>query len=267
MKTGKNGEKGFRAAWKALRRSKSVIVLLVYFAFWVIVAPYLNVQDFIIPAPLKIIDALVEIWPKILQHGRLTLMEASLGLFMGTMFGAALSILFFFAPVLEELILPLVLVIRSLPYVAIAPILWITIGGGSASIVLLVSLVSFWAVTITFSEGLHAADKELQDLFKIMNASRLQEFIKLRLPYSLPFLCKGIEVSAGGAFVVAIVAEAIVSNVGLGYLLVMYKYNYMTANLYAVMIVSAICCLAFVAIARVFQKIITPWERRGSRGE
>lgn len=247
---------------RILVRSKAILVLITYFALWVWIAPFLDIADFIIPAPLTIIEALGEVWPKILQHGRLTLMEASLGLVFGTLFGAGLSIMFFFVPALEELILPLVLVIRSLPYVAIAPILWITIGGESASIIILVSIVSFWAVTITFSEGLHAADKELQDLFKIMNASRIQEFVKLRLPYSLPFLCKGIEVSAGGAFVVAIVAEAIVSNVGLGFLLVMYKYNYQTPNLYAVMIVSAVACLVFVALARGFQRLIIPWERK-----
>lgn len=247
---------------RSLRRTRVPLVLCMYFVVWVLAAPHLGIQDFIIPPPLKVLEAATEIYPKMIQHGRLTLMEASAGLLVGAAFGAALSVAFFFVPLMEGLVLPLVLMVRSLPYVALAPILWITIGGGSASIVFLVGLVSFWAVTITFSEGLRAADAELRDLFRVMNASRLQEFVKLRLPYSLPFLCKGIEVSAGGAVVVAIVAEAIVSNVGLGFLLVMYKYNYMTANLYAVMIVAAVACLAFVAAARLLQRIVIPWENK-----
>ena len=243
-------------------RIRIILAIVFYLVIWIGVDALFPIPDFIVPPPMSIVRTLVSEAPTILRHCVVTLSEAFLGLAIGSGIGMVLSLLFLFWPSTEDLIAPGAIIIRSLPFVAVAPILILTLGGGMTPKVVVTAIVSFFPVMVNFSRGLCSAERDLVELFCVMNASKWQTFLKLRLPYSLPFLFKGIEVAASSAVVVAIVGEVLASDKGLGFLIVISKYNFQIRMLYAVMFVSSAASLLFVFAARALERISIPWENK-----
>ncbi|MCL5108906.1 MAG: ABC transporter permease [Chloroflexi bacterium] len=234
--------------------------ILLYLILWLAVERLFRIEYFIVPPALSVLSSLVGDLPNLWNHSAVTLQEALIGLAVGTGMGMALALLFLFWPLSEELIYPGAVVLRSLPFVAIAPILILALGGGIWPKVTVVVIASFFAIMVNFLRGLRTIDKELLALFRVMNASKWQTFAQLRLPYSLPFFFKGFEVSASSAVVVAIVGEVLASDRGLGYLILVSKYDFKMEDLYADMIVAAVLSLAFVAGAKLLERLVIRWE-------
>jgi NitT/TauT family transport system permease protein len=64
--------------------------------------------------------------------------------------------------------------------------------------------------------GLSSADHNLIDLFQMYRASRMQQFMLLRLPSALPYFLAGLRISGGLALIGAIVAEIAAGSAGQG---------------------------------------------------
>src|SRR5438128_2510857 len=88
---------------------------------------------------------------------------------------------------------------------------------------------AFLPIVIVAATGMRAADPELLDLVKVLNGSRWQEFVKIRFPYSLPFIFSGLKVAITLAVIGAIIGEFVGGNEGLGYLIVIANAQLKTA--------------------------------------
>lgn len=243
-------------------RLRFVGALFLYLLLWLAIERLFKIEYFIVPPAGDVLKTLVEEMPRLINHSAVTLQEAVVGLAIGTAMGMVLALLFLFWPLSEDLLYPGTVVLRSLPFVAIAPILILALGGGIWPKVAVVIVATFFAIMVNFLRGLRTIDKELLALFRIMNASKWQAFVKLRLPYSLPFFFKGFEVSASTAVVVAIVGEVLASDKGLGYLILTSKYDFKMEMLYAEMIVAAALSLGFVACAKILERLLIRWEEK-----
>ncbi|MHB1134742.1 MAG: ABC transporter permease [Chloroflexota bacterium] len=241
-------------------RLRFVGALILYVLLWLALERLFTFEYFIVPPAGEVLGSLVGDFPRLLSHAAITLQEALIGLAIGTALGMGLALLFLFWPASEDLLYPGAVVLRSLPFVAIAPILILALGGGIWPKVTVVVVASFFAIMVNFLRGLRTIDKDLLALFRVMNASKWQTFSRLRLPYSLPFLFKGFEVSASSAVVVAIVGEVLASDRGLGYLILVAKYDFRMETLYAVMIVAAALSLILAASAKVLERFFIRWE-------
>ena len=243
-----------------MARLRFVGALILYLLLWLAIERLFKLEYFIVPPAGDVFGSLAGDLPRLISHASVTLQEALIGLAIGTAMGMGLALLFLFWPASEDWLYPGAVVLRSLPFVAIAPILILALGGGIWSKVTVVVIASFFAIMVNFLRGLRTIDKELLELFRVMNASKWQTFNRLRLPYSLPFLFKGFEVSASSAVVVAIVGEVLASDRGLGYLILVAKYDFKMESLYAVMIVAAVLSLALAGSAKMLERLFIRWE-------
>ena len=126
-----------------------------------------------------------------------------------------LAIIFAQSRLVERAFYPFAVAMQVTPIVAIAPLLLIYLSPGVAVLVC-AFLVAFFPLLANTTLGLSSADHNLVDLFQMYRASRMQQFMLLRLPSALPYFLAGLRISGGLALIGAIVAEIAAGSAGQG---------------------------------------------------
>ena len=231
-------------------------VLLVWQALIVI----LQVKPYLVAAPTEVGKALVQNWPLLLKNVWPTAIESLAGFAIGNLFAIVLAIIFVHSKTLEQTFYPMAVVLRTIPIVALAPILVLLLGQGYAPKIGIAALISFFPTLVNMVRGFGAVDPQMLELMRVLSANRREVFFKLRLINSLPFLFAALKIATGASVIGAIVAEWIGSDAGLGVLVINATTQFETPLLYATMAVASAMALVFFAVVVVLEKLIVRWE-------
>ena len=104
-------------------------------------------------------------------------------------------------------------------------------------------------------------DEDLLDLVRYLHASKLQVFLKIRIPMSLPYVVSGLKISATLTVVGAIVGEFVASSQGLGFLIKDSQAMMNTPPMFASLILISCIGLGLFASIAAMEKICMPWNR------
>ena len=94
----------------------------------------------------------------------------------------------------------------------------------------------------------------------MLSASRLEIFLKLRLPNSLPYLFSALKIAASTAVIGAIVGEWIGTTVGIGALIIQAMYAFDSAMLYATVIVGSTFSVLFFLCITLIERAVVRWQ-------
>ncbi|HNP89125.1 MAG: putative aliphatic sulfonates transport permease protein SsuC [Microgenomates group bacterium ADurb.Bin219] len=218
-----------------------------------------NVSRFILPKPSLVLKALSENWPWIFANLKVTVQEAIVGFGLSLILGVGLALSYLFLPQLEPIIVPLAVAIRNVPFVAIAPILFITLGYGQTPKILIVMIVSFFPIMANTAAGFQSVNKYQLERFTVLRASRWQLFTKLQLPTALPFFATGVDVAASNIIISAIVGELLGTTQGLGFVILMSVSQFRFALLMAAVVVTTVVSILLtwffqIATRNLFKK-------------
>lgn len=163
------------------------------------------------------------------------------GLGVSIPFGMLLGVLMFRSAWIENAISPYLVVLQSIPVLAIIPLIQSLMGFGFLPKVLIVALFTFFAIPTTLLLGLKSLDAGIRDLFRLEGAGWGTTLIKAGLPFALPSLFAGLRIAASMAVIGAIVSELffVSGDGGLGQMLINAKVDFLYEQMYAALIVSA----------------------------
>ena len=248
---------------------KSVLVIIGFFLFWEFSVRILKTPEFVLPTPSSAIAHLIfkqpdanYNWP---LHIRTTVYEFLIGFGVTAVLGVGLAIIIVWSKRFKNMALPLFTFINSLPIIAIAPIILLWMGYGLKTNILIAFLVSFFPVIINTMTGLDSIEDELLDLIRYLNASKLQIFIKIRIPNSLPYIFSGLKICSTMSIVGAIVGEFIASDRGLGYIIINSQYAMDTPPIFSALIVISLSGAALYWIVALFERLMMPWAFKHER--
>jgi len=156
---------------------------------------------------------------EIAYHTGVTMLEAVSGLAAGALVGIGLGLLLGASRIIGPALEPFIVALNSLPRVALAPLIILFVGIGFASKFLLAFSLVVVPMMINTYEGIRATDPVLINVMRVMRANRMQTFLKVLLPNSVPWIFSGLRVSISFAIVGAIVGELISSRAGVGYMI------------------------------------------------
>jgi len=227
---------------------------------WELYTRLFNVPHYLVPAPSLIARTLVEEWPTIQRNVGRTLVEAVGGFLLGNGFAVLLAILFVHSPSVQRVLYPVAVAIRTVPIIAIAPILVLLLGNGYAPKVVIAALISFFPTLVNMVRGLEAVEPSALELMRVLSANRRQVFFKLRLPSSLPFLFSALKIATASRVIGAIVAEWVGADTGLGYLIIVATFEFRTGLLYATTAVGSFLALAFFLAVVGIEKAVVRWK-------
>ena len=117
---------------------------------------------------------------------------------------------------LERTLLPIAILVKVTPIVAVAPLFVIWFGFGSLPKIFIASLITFFPVLVNAMVGLRAVNPGALDFFRSLHASRTETYLKLRLPSSLPYLFAAFRISIPLSVIGAVVGEWFSGDRGLG---------------------------------------------------
>ena len=137
---------------------------------------------------------------------------------------------------------------------------------GFAANVTIAILVAFFPVVLNTTTGLDAVDEDLLDLVRYLHASKLQVFVKIRIPMSLPYVLSGLKISATLSVVGAIVGEFVASSQGLGFLIKDSQAMMNTPPMFASLILISAIGLGLFASIAVVERVFMPWNRAAEAG-
>lgn len=231
-------------------------------AAWQVVTSLLNVPTYLLPQPIVLADGLIQDSAQILDGLRPLAVEATLGFLLGNGLGLVLAIAVDNLAWARGVIYPTALAIRSVPIVAITPLISLILGFGTQTTVAVATLISFFPMFINMSRGLVAVEPQALEMFRLLDASGFTVYSKLRWPSSMPYLYAALKVTAPGAVLGAMVAEYIASNSGLGYLLQDAATTYQFRLMWEVAVVATALVIVIFVVVGWLERRMVPWSTR-----
>lgn len=228
--------------------------------FWEAASRVFQIPEYLLPSPSVILETLVVRRAMFLHHMVPTALEAVAGFILGNGIAVLLAIIFIYVESLERAFMPMAITLRSIPLVALAPLLVLLMGNGYEPRIVIVAIISFFPTLVNTTLGLSSVDASALEMFHSLSASEWQIFTKLRVPSSLPYIFASLKVAATSAVLGAIIAEWIGSNEGLGYLIITSTYKFEAAELYATMVLSSVSAIAFYLITDLAENLIVDWN-------
>ncbi len=247
---------------RVVRIATSVGGIATILMVWEAVVAGFDVPLYILPAPSVVATQIGRDWPLLLRHLEPTVVEALGGFAIGNGVATALAAVFVYAPPISRVMFPVAIALRTIPLVAITPLLVIWLGNGYAPKVAIAALISFFPTLVNMARGFAAATPDQLELMHALAASPWQVFRYVRWPASLPYLFSALRIASTSSVLGAIVAEWIGSDRGLGYLIVAATFEYRVARLWATITVStATAVLAFLVVVAAERSVVT-WQQR-----
>ncbi|MEH7124171.1 ABC transporter permease [Bacillus sp. JJ1773] len=248
---------------KSLKREKKsvrfyqLIIFIVFFSGWELASQKQWVDPLIFSSPSKV-------WVLFLtkiQDGTLfidlsyTLSETVFGFILGTLIGTLLAAALWWSPMLSKILDPYLVVLNSMPKVALGPILIVALGPSFTSIVAMGAIISIIITTIVVYTSFKEVDPNYIKVLQTFGASRIQVFKESILPASFPVIISTLKVNVGLSWVGVIVGEFLVSSKGLGYMII---YGFQVFNFTLVML----SLLVIAIFATLMYQLVELLERK-----
>ena len=242
-----------QARYVARRTRKNALVkfaqfglLAAFLAVWECAARMEWIDAFLLSSPSRVLSTLSALIATggLWVHLGTTLAETLAGFALGAVLGIAAATALWWFPTLSRVLDPYLVVINSLPKIALGPILIVWVGAGMPAIIAMALLVSVVVTLVTVLAGFLEVDQEKSTLLVTFGATRAQVLRMVILPGALPAIISALKLNIGMSWVGVIVGEFLVSRAGLGYLIV---YGGQVFKLDLVMASTAVLC-AFAAL-------------------
>lgn len=232
-----------------------LIVLLL--GLWELLSSTGTIDPFFFSSPSKIattIGALAadgNLW----IHIWTSLYETIIGFILATTLGFILAVLLWWSERLRKVLEPYIIILNSLPKIALGPMIILWFGSGPVATVVMCILICVIITTISMLNAFISCDNDKILLMKSMHASKIQILFKLIIPNALPEFTSVLKINVGMSWVGTIMGEYLSSKAGLGYLI-----NYGTQILKLDIVMASIFILCILATGMYL--IVSPLERR-----
>jgi ABC-type nitrate/sulfonate/bicarbonate transport system permease component len=195
-----------------------------------------------------------------------TLQGWAIGLAIASVAGVVLGILIGSSRVTREFTASTIEFLRPIPSVALIPIAVLLFGVAIESKLMLVVYAAFWQVLIQVLYGVQDIDPVAQDTARAYGLGRWARVRYLTWPTALPYVMTGLRLAAAVALILAITAELVIGNPGLGKLLASAQSSGAYATTYAIVVVTGILGVLVNLVFRVVERYSLSWHP-SQRGE
>ncbi len=251
---------------KRLRNDKiivivfQILILLAIIGLWELLASTKVIDPFFVSSPSRIFNMFIELVKSgaIWRHIGITLLETIVGFAISTIGGTLIAIILWWNEKLRRILEPYIVVLNSLPKIALGPIIILWVGSGMSAIIVMCVLICIVLTTITMLNAFNSCDTDKIQLMKSMHANKFQILTKLILPNAMEEFISVLKINVGMSWVGTIMGEYLSSSAGLGYLIV---YGSQIFKIDLVMTSTVLLCL-LAALMYLTVCLIEKWHNR-----
>lgn len=206
------------------RRKRSLRRLVRNVAPWLIPVVALIAWQFtpgdFLPSPVEVGEAAVRLTAngELQTHVWISTRRALIGFAIGGLIGFVLGLANGFSRVMSQLLDTSIQMIRTVPHLALIPLVIVWFGLGEDGKVFLVALGVAFPIYLNTYNGIKNIDQRLFEMASVYRLSRAALFKEVIIPGAMPSILVGVRYSLGIMWMSLIVAETIGSNGGVGHL-------------------------------------------------
>ena len=146
-----------------------------------------------------------------------TLYDASIGFCAGIALASLVAVLFALSKGIEQALMPIAMLLRSVPLIAMTPIIILISGRGNVTVAVMGAIVVLFPALVNIVFGLRSVSPVMGDLVSVYGASKLKALRTVAFPSSLPAFFAAIKISVPGAITGALLVEWLATGSGIGY--------------------------------------------------
>lgn len=173
-----------------------------------------DVSIWVMPRPTGVLENFFADFGRYFSEGLKTLGVSLGGLAIGTAAATLLAAGVAHSQVLERAVLPIAIMVKVTPVVALIPLFIIWMGHGWNPKIAIAALITYFPVLINAIAGFRDVDPRMHDFFRSVDASTWEIFRHLRLPAAVPYLFASLKISVTLSLIGAVVAEFFLSGQG-----------------------------------------------------
>jgi len=202
-------------------RLKPFFLPLAVLAAWVVVTRLEMVSPYLLPPPLTVLEAAVELASAGLLHIHVftSLGRVLTGFAFTAVFAIPLAVFIYFFDLAEGYLRFVLEFIRNTPPLATVPLLILWFGIGEAPKLAVIILASFFPIFLNTLNGLRQSDRGLIEMADTLDLTGWEKLRFVLLPGALPQIITGLRLGFGYSWRALIGAELIAASAGLGYMI------------------------------------------------
>ncbi|MCI8618218.1 MAG: ABC transporter permease [Clostridia bacterium] len=236
-----------------------ILILVGFLVIWEALANAKIIDSFITSQPSRIFKTFLNLASNdLLKHMQVTVYETLIGFGLGTILGVGIAIILWWSKFLAKVSEPFLVVLNSLPKVALGPIIIIWVGSGMPAIIVMAIAISLIVTILEMLNGYLKTDKEIIKMARTFNCTKLQLLTKIVIPANVGTFINLLKVNIGLSLVGVISGEFLVSKAGLGYLIVyggqVFKLDLVMTSVIILGIVAGIMYGAVLLIEKLIKK-------------
>ncbi|WP_261165683.1 ABC transporter permease [Microbacterium sp. Marseille-Q6965] len=243
----------------------SVIALALWALFlWAFdISPLIGKYPWDVLAYLTTVDGAAEHRALLWDGLGITVRDAGVGYVVGLAFAFALAVLFSVSPVLERIVMPTAMVLRSIPLIVLTPLITLIFGIGLSGVTAIVLLVVFLPSLANILYGLRSVSAEQRDLVQAYGGNAWTLLRKVALPTAVPAALASARIAIPAAMTGAMIGEWLSTGEGLGGSISRaagsFDYGHMWA---AAVAITAVTMIAYAVVSIVDALVV---DRLGAR--
>jgi len=255
---------GETSGWVRALQYAGVLVGVV--VIWQLVVTVFHVNQVLVPSAT---DTAKSLWQSIwvspssrvsyVGDALETLKEVVIGYVLGCAIGLVMAIASLYIRLFAILARPLVVAFQSMPKLALAPLFVVWFGFGAASKFTLVAVTTFFPLYVNALVGFQSVDLGLIRMMRSFNATSLQIFRKVQFLAALPFIFAGLEIAVVHAVTVAVGAEFLGGQSGLGVRIVDSEQTLDVPSIFAELVLLAIIGVLLHSLVSLARKRTVTW--------
>lgn len=206
--------------------SNTLLSLVIVLFLWVVALWAFDVTPYIGKGPLEVFEFVfldeqaAENQLLVGQALGQTMVDASIGFSFGLFFATIVAVLFTLSRGLEQALMPIAMLLRSVPLIAMAPILILIFGRQQVTVAVMGAIVVLFPALVNIVFGLRSATEAMIDVAKVYGANKLSALRYVAFPASLPSFFAAVKISVPGAITGALLVEWLATGQGIGYAII-----------------------------------------------
>ena len=253
-----------------------VVALIVLTALWALALRVFDVSTFVGKTPIDVWNYLFSADPPTgvrpssltAEEARseafealwTTLIDAAIGFVAGMVTATIIAVLFVLYQPVEFAFMPIAMLLRSVPLVAMAPVLLLMFGQGKLGIAVIAAIVVLFPALVNIVLGLRGANPQSLDVIRVNGGSKVTALTKVRIPSALPQFFASVRISVPGAIVGAMLAEWLVGFDGMGGVLSGYKGSGNYGGVWTIVVLAVMSSIILYAVATIVEAaVLAKW--------
>ena len=241
-----------------------IATIIIFLSVWELVGAAGLVPSTYLPRPSLLVrtfsDKLTDVNPEgatLIQNILSSLKTSFSGFFIALIVGIPLGLLMGYFEDIDRFMKPVFEIIRPIPPIAWIPLTIVMLGIGFKAKAFIICFAAFVPCVMNCYTGVKMTNPTLVNVAKTCGASRMQIFLHVSIPSSIPMMIAGVRLALAASWSALVAAEMLASSSGLGYMIQMGRLLARPDLIVlGMLVIGLIGLLLSVVVTRIEEKLL-----------